>query len=155
MLDAGHHLALRGAVARQLVGDHHTRRTALALQELAQQAFCGPLVAPALDQNVEHDARLINGSPQPVRHAGDLEHDLVEVPFVTSAGQPAADLVGEFLAKLACPLPHGLVADNDAPCRQHLFDHAQAEREAKIQPDGVDLMSVSCPEGVTRLVMCR
>ena len=35
------------------------------------------------------------------------------------------------------PLPHGLVADDDAARGQHLLDHAQAEREAEIQPDRV------------------
>ena len=35
------------------------------------------------------------------------------------------------------PLPHGLVADDDAARGQHLLDHAQAEREAEVQPNGV------------------
>jgi hypothetical protein len=29
------------------------------------------------------------------------------------------------------------MADDDAACGQHLLDHAQAEREAKVQPYGV------------------
>src|SRR4051794_33413148 len=41
------------------------------------------------------------------------------------------------LAELARPLPYGLVADDDAARGQHLLDHAQAEREAEIQPDSV------------------
>ncbi len=51
------------------------------------------------------------------------------------ARQPPSDLVGERLAELQGPLPHSLIADDDAACSQHLLDPAQAEREAEIQPD--------------------
>ena len=54
MLDAGHDLPLGCGVALQLVGDQHTRRSPLLLQELAEQAFGGLLVAPALDQDIEN-----------------------------------------------------------------------------------------------------
>jgi hypothetical protein len=38
-----------------------------------------------------------------MRHTVDLENDLIQVPLVTSARQPAADLIGESLAELAVP----------------------------------------------------
>ena len=41
------------------------------------------------------------------------------------------------LAELQRPLPHGLVADDDAARGQHLLDHAQAEGEAEVQPHRV------------------
>src|SRR3954453_20303720 len=56
---------------------------------------------------------------------------------VAGCRQTPADPVSEVLAELERPLPYGLVADDDAACGQHLLDHAQAEREAEIQPDGV------------------
>jgi hypothetical protein len=34
------------------------------------------LVAPALDQHIQHDAVLVNGAPQVVLLVGDLEDDL-------------------------------------------------------------------------------
>ena len=34
-------------------------------------------------------------------------------------------------------MPYGLVADDDAAGGQHLLDHAQAEREAEVQPNRV------------------
>src|SRR5215207_5479352 len=137
MLDRGHHLTLCGAVARQLVRDHHTRHAGLPLQKLAKQAFGGPLVAPALDQNVKHDPILVDRAPEPMLLAGDHQAHVVEVPLVFRTGQPAADLVSEALAELAPPLAHGLVADRDAAGRQHLFDRAQAQRKAEVEPDGV------------------
>ena len=82
MLDRGHHLVFRGAVAGQLVRDHHTRDPALLFQQLAEQALGGPLVPPALDQNVEHDPILVDSPPQPMLLAGDHQAHFVEVPYV-------------------------------------------------------------------------
>jgi len=38
----------------------------LRIEELAKQAFGGLLVAPALDENVENDAVLVDGTPEPM-----------------------------------------------------------------------------------------
>src|SRR3954468_24988563 len=137
MLDRGHHLTLRGAVAGELVRDHDTRGPALLFQQLAKQAFGGPLVPPLLDENVEHEAILVDGPPEPVLLASDLHLDLVQVPLVSGTGQPAPDLVGEALAELARPLADCLMADRDAAGRQHLIHHAQAQRKAEVEPDRV------------------
>src|SRR5918993_2746426 len=66
MLDAGHQLSLRRAMAAELVGDHDAGRPAPALEQLAQKALGGALVAPALDQHIQHHPVLIHGTPQPV-----------------------------------------------------------------------------------------
>src|SRR5271166_4201235 len=87
--------------------------------------------------DIEHDPGLVHGAPQPVLHTGDLDHDLVQVPFVADTREPAADPVGELLAKFAGPLPHRFVANDDATGRQQLLNHTQPEREPEIQPDGV------------------
>src|SRR3954471_7215098 len=139
MLDRGHHLSLRGTVAGQLVRDHHrgTRGAHLPLQQLPEQALGGLLVAPALDQNVEHDPILIDSPPEPMLRSPDHQAHFVQMPLVSRTGKPAADLVGEYLAKFARPLPHGLVAHKDAAGGQHLFDHAQAQRKAEVEPNGV------------------
>src|SRR4051794_36275136 len=137
MLDRGHHLTLRGAVARQLVRNHHTRHAGLALQQLPEQAFGGRLVPPALDESVEHDPILVHRAPEPVLLAGNLHLNLVQAPLVSGTGEPAPDLVGKRLAELARPLPDRLVADADAAGRQKLIHHAQAQREAEVEPDRV------------------
>ena len=137
MLDRGHDLTLRGAVAGQLVRDHDTRGPTLLFQQLAEQALGGLLVAPALDENVEHKPILVDGPPQPMLLSPDHQAHFVEVPFVARVWQLAADLVGEALAELARPLPHGLMAHEDAAGRQHLLHHAQAQGKAEVEPDGV------------------
>jgi len=135
VLDRGHHLALGRAVAGQLVCNQDARGAPLLLQQLSQQAFGGPFVPPALHQDVEHDAVLVHRAPQPVLLAGNFDGNLVEVPLVSGIGQPPPDLVSEVLAELERPLPHALVADDDAARSQHLLDHAQAEGKAEIQPN--------------------
>ena len=93
---------------------------------------------------------LVRRAPEPVLHARDRQHHLVEVPLVASNRQPAADLVGKHLPKLQCPLAYGLLADDDTARGQHLIDHPQAQREAEIEPNCVadDLRREAIP-GVT------
>src|SRR5271165_3809984 len=137
VLDARHDLSLGRGVASQLVGDQHTRRSSLLLQQFAEQALGRLLVAPALDEDVENEALLVNCAPEPVLLAGDGDHDLIEVPLVAAAGGSPTETVGEFPAEIQAPLPDRLVCDRDAASRQHLFDHPQAQREPEIQPDRV------------------
>src|SRR4051812_12828950 len=103
MLDRGHHLTLRGAVARQLVRNHDTRGPALLFQQLAKQALGGLLVAPALDQDVEHDPILVDGSPEPVllapdhqahlaSRAGESHPHALPEPYVTLSRHTAPDV---------------------------------------------------------------
>jgi hypothetical protein len=68
---------------------------------------------------------------------GDRGDHFVQMPFVPGLRQAPADPVGERLAELAGPLPHGLVADDDAAGRQQLLNQAQPEREAEMEPGGV------------------
>jgi hypothetical protein len=66
MLDPGHDLPLGRGVALQLVGDEHTRGSTLLLEELAEQAFGGLLIAPALNQDIENETVLVDGTPEPM-----------------------------------------------------------------------------------------
>jgi hypothetical protein len=69
----------------------------------------GLLVAPALDEDVENEALLVNRAPQPMLLPGDGDDDLIEVPFVTAAGGSPTDPVGQFPAEFQPPLPDRLV----------------------------------------------
>ena len=87
MLNAGHDLPLCRAIAGKLVGDHDAGQPHLLLQQLPEQPLGSLLVAAALDQDIEHDAGLVHGSPQPMLHPGNFEYDLVEMPFVANRGR--------------------------------------------------------------------
>src|SRR6266404_8738102 len=133
MFDPGHDLPPGRGVALQLVGNEHTRRSTLLLEELAEQAFGGLLVAPALDQNIENEAILVDGTPEPMLLPGEADDDLIEVPFVATERRSPPDPVGEFPAEFEAPLPDRLVRHRDTAGGQHLLRHAQAQREPKIQ----------------------
>ena len=96
VLDAGHDLPPGRGVAFQLVGDQHTRRSPLLLQQFAEQAFGGLPVAPALDEDIENKALLVDRAPEPVFLAGDRNDHLIQVPFVAAAWGSPANAVGEF-----------------------------------------------------------
>jgi hypothetical protein len=93
----------------------------------------GPIGSSA-DENIENEAVLVDGTPEPMLLAGEADDDLIEVPFVATARRSPTDAVGEFLAEFEAPLPDRLVRQRDAADSQHLLDHAQAQREPKIQP---------------------
>src|ERR1700751_1812012 len=94
MLDPRHGLPLGRGVALQLVGDEHTRGSTLLLEELAEQPFGGLRVAPALDENIENEAVLVDGTPEPMLLPGEAADPLVEVPFVATARRSPTDPVG-------------------------------------------------------------
>src|SRR4051812_49353934 len=104
MLDPGHDLPLGRGVALQLVGDKHTRCATVLLEELAEQTFGGLLVAPALDQNIENEPILVDGTPEPMLPPGDADDDLIEVPFVATARRSLTNAVGEFPAEFKAPI---------------------------------------------------
>ena len=126
VLDAGHDLPLGGGVALQLVGDQHTRCPALLLEELAEQALGGVRVAPALDEDIENEAILVDGTPEPLLLPCDADDDLVKVPFVATARRSPTDALGEFPAEFQAPLPDRFMRHRYAAGGQHLLDHAQA-----------------------------
>ena len=47
------------------------------------------------------------------------------------------ELIGIVLAKFAAPLPYRLIGHHHTMFRQQLFDIAEAEAEAKVQPHRV------------------
>src|SRR3954465_6044738 len=107
MLDAGYDLLLRRAVGAQLVGHHDTRRPALLLQQLAQQPLGHFLIAPALDQGLEHELLLVDRAPEIVLLARDSDDHLVEVPLVAALWPASADAVGDRAAKPQRPFAQG------------------------------------------------
>ena len=67
----------------------------------------------------------------------DRDEYVIQVPLITRPGTPATELIGVWLAKLATPLAHGFIRDDDAPDEQQFFHVRVAERKANIQPDGM------------------
>jgi hypothetical protein len=134
MFDTREHLSLCGTVALELVRDDHPGNILAALEQLAEEFLRSPLVSPALDQDIEDIAGLIDSPLEIVPLTMNREQHLVQVPLVARSGTPAPELIGIRLRKLAAPLPDRLVAHRDAACKQQLFYIAVAETEAEVPP---------------------
>ena len=94
-------------------------------------------IAASLNQDIEHNAILINGAPEIMLHALDADEDLVHVPLVARSWPTAAQAVSETCSELLAPASHRLVGDDDTAFRQDQLDIAQTEAENVVQPDGV------------------
>src|SRR5215469_11237037 len=102
VLDAGKQVTLSDAVAPQLVGHDHPRHVLQTLQKPPKEALRRVGIAPGLNENVEHDAILIDGTPEIVLHTLDPDEDLVHVPLVPwarpASTQASSETCSEFLA---------------------------------------------------------
>ena len=137
MLGIGKQHALSDAVASQLIGYDHARYILKALQQAPEESLRGLSIPPWLNEDVEHDAVLINGTPQIVLHSLDPDEHLVEVPFVSWPWPAAAYTTGMGLAELLAPAPHSLIGNHNASFSQNQLNIPQAEAEYVIEPDSM------------------
>jgi hypothetical protein len=92
MFDARHDLNLSRGIALELVSDKNPKRIPQALEELAKKPFSSLLIAPALHQDVECMAVLIDSTPEVMMLALDREHDFVKMPLVATLRLTSARL---------------------------------------------------------------
>jgi hypothetical protein len=80
-----HHGAAGRGVAAECVGDQSSRDTALAFQQLAEEAEGRPPIAPGLHEDVDCVAIPVYGTPQILLPPLDLDGYLVQMPGITHA----------------------------------------------------------------------
>lgn len=115
MFNAGHDDALGCIIRSKLVGNHDAWRRTLPFQKLSHQTFCSLGIAAALHQDVNDEAFLIDGTPEPMLLSPNGDDHFVEVPFVPElADRPPTDMIGEVATEFFCPQPHGLVRNGNA-----------------------------------------
>jgi len=129
------HVVLCCGGGAQLVRDHDARRRRSFLQQLAHQMLRGLSVPATLDENVEDEAVLIDGAPQPVFPSCDGDDDLVHAPRIAAPRRAPAHRAGEFSPEFVGPTPDGFKGDVDAAGGQRLLDHVQAQGETKVEPN--------------------
>jgi hypothetical protein len=118
-----------GGIRAQFIGDHPSRWAALLSQVTGQQAHDRLGVAAPLDDAIEHIPILIHGAPQPVRLAGNRDHDPIEMPYVARAWRPAPEAASIIWPELLAPSTDCLLGDDDTALEQHLLDQPQARWE--------------------------
>jgi hypothetical protein len=137
VFDAGKQLPLSDPVAPQLVGHDHPRFILQTVQQSFEEALCRLGIAPGLNQDVEHNAMLIDGPPEIMLHALDPDKDLVHVPLITGSRPTPAQSVGETRCEFLAPAPHRLVGDDNTAFRQDQLDIPETKAEYVVQPDRV------------------
>ncbi len=95
------------------------------------------LITSRLDQDVEHHAVLVDGSPQPVATTTDADRHFVEMPFVARSRSATPQLQSKCGSELGAPAPYGLVTNLNAAFSNEFLDVVEAQVEAKVQPDSV------------------
>jgi hypothetical protein len=108
-----------------------------------------------LNQSVEYEAVLINGTPKPMLSAINGDDGFIEMPLVAEQRRTTSNGVGKIPAKLFGPAPDGLVAHHNSSCRQQVLDHSQPQRTTEIEPDGLgdhlDWEAMTAIEGTANL----
>ena len=137
MFYLGKQLAPGDTVASQLISHDHAWHVLKAFQQAAKEALRGFGVPPWLNQDVEHNAVLIDGTPKIVLHAPDPDEHFVHVPLVSRPWSAASQAARESMAELLAPLTNRLIGDNHATFSQQQLNIPQAEAEHVIQPDCV------------------
>ena len=125
------------AIAPHLVGHNHPRYILQTPQKLLEEALRGVGIVPGLNEDVEHNAILIDRAPKVVLHALDPDEHLIEVPLVSWPRPAAAQAIGEIRAEFLAPPSHRLVGDDNASFSQDQLHIAQAEAEYVVQPHGM------------------
>jgi hypothetical protein len=133
----GQALALRRAVALQLVGHADAGHRREALAELAKTVLGGRRMAPARHEALEHVIVLIHDAPQGMALPVERQTHLVHMPCIPRARPSALELVGVIVPTLPTPRAEGLVRHLDAALEQELLHVAVAQREAIIEPDAM------------------
>ena len=67
----------------------------------------------------------------------DRHEEFVEVPGIAEPTAPVPEPSGVVPAECQAPLPNRLVGDRNTTLGEEVFDIAEAQAEAKVEPDGV------------------
>lgn len=136
MSDAGHHNPFRSTIASEFVSNDHTRMTtSRSPQQPAKEMYGRESIPPWLHKDVEHNAVLINGSPEVMSNAVDLEENLIQMPLVAGSSTPSPEAIGIRFAELVAPAPDCFVANHHATCSHHLFYITKAHAEPEVEPN--------------------
>src|SRR5262249_33105004 len=99
MLDTRKQTTMSDAVAPQLVGHDLPRHVSRGLQQPFEVTLGGIGISPVLNKDIEHNAILVDGTPEGVLDTLDPDEHLVEVPLVTWPWSAAADAVCKTLTE--------------------------------------------------------
>jgi hypothetical protein len=135
MFDTKAHVLARCAVGFEVICDPDAWRSPGLLQQLSHEPLRGAAISPALDEDVENKAILIDGA----------QCFLPAIVITTSSRCHLSPRTGaRRRMRLENSRPNFsaqqrivFMADDDPARSQYFFDHPRARRKPKIQPNGV------------------
>ena len=91
----------------------------MALEQFTEKAFGGPAITPALEQDIDDIAVLVNGTPQILSLPLYGHEHFVQQPMVARCRLMTPQTAGVVGPESLTPTPDGFVALNDpALCKQ-------------------------------------
>ncbi len=124
-------------VTLQLFGNQAKRNPPLTSQEFAKEALRCTTVASRLDEDVDHVAVLIDGTPQIVPLTVDRDEHFVQEPGIAESTLPSSQSPSVIWSKLYAPAADCLVGDHNTSLRQQILGISQADTESVAEPDCV------------------
>jgi hypothetical protein len=115
-----------GGVASQFVSNDLQGFGTLATQESSKESLCRTLITMRLDQNVDHVAVLIHGTPEILFLAIDSNKNLIQIPVVAEPSLASLQFPGIAGAEFLTPLPDRLIRHDDSALGEKILDIAEA-----------------------------
>ena len=109
----------------------------MVFQYAFEEALSGRSVTPSLQKNIDYFSILIDGAPQIVLDAADLDEDFIDKERIPETLVSTLQTPGVFRTKLVAPQPNRFITDFDATFSQKIFDIAVTEIESMVEPDGI------------------
>jgi hypothetical protein len=107
------------------------------LSNLRKNCPGGVAIPAGLEQDVDDLAVLVDGPPEVLTLAADCHEELVQMPRVANWPRPTPEPPCVGRTESLAPVPDGLVRHCDGALGEEVFDVAEAEGEAVVEPDGV------------------
>lgn len=126
----------RRDVATQLVCDDNPWLAKLR-DQLCHETLGSFRISARLDKNIERITVGVDSTPEPMRHAVDRNHNLVEVPFVVRPRPVTAYARGEMRSKPIDPAAYCFSADHHATFGKQIFNIRRTQRKTMVRPDRV------------------
>lgn len=128
-----------------VVDDEHPWGVLASFEQVAEEFLYRLLVLPALHENIEYVAVLVNGLPQRVMLLVHREQHFVQVPFISWLGAPTPELIGICLPELVTPFADGFVRHTDPMHEQEFFHIIVAQRKVVVALDSVAEDGMAAP----------
>jgi hypothetical protein len=141
MSNVRHHYPLGGGITAQLVRNDHAWSMPTDSQQPAEETQGSESITLALDQDIDDDSMLIDGSPEIVGNAVDLKENLIQMPFVAGPSTTSSQATSELSTELVAPAPDRFIAHQHAPRRHHLFHISEANTKSKYSQTQYEMIS--------------